>query len=64
MKESVLRMKEKTQHNIGFPTFKLPVQVLKMFEDWPVKYYSDDFGIWLPGYMIELNVWQILEHDC
>ena len=24
MKESVLSLKEKKQHNLGFPTFKLP----------------------------------------
>ena len=24
MKESVFSLKEKNQHNIGFPTFKLP----------------------------------------
>ena len=32
MKESVLSLKYKQQHNIGFPTFKLP-QVQKMFYD-------------------------------
>ena len=31
------------------------LQVLNIFYDWPVKYYFDNFGIWLLGYRIEFS---------
>ena len=36
-KEFLLSLKEKQQHNIGFPTFKLFARS-KLFEDEPIKY--------------------------
>ena len=47
MKESVLGLQEKSQHNIGFPTFKLPEST---------KNILDNFGIRLLGYIIFLSV--------
>jgi len=38
MKESVLKLKEKQQHNNSFPISNYP-QVLNCFYDWPVHYY-------------------------
>jgi len=53
MRESVLSLKEKKpQHWFSYCPY-----VLKIFYDWPIKYYFDDFCVWLLGYRIELS-WQ------
>jgi len=45
MKESVLSFEEKTQHNLGLPTFKLPTRFYKSFKINPLNIIIDDFSI-------------------
>ena len=56
MRESVLSLNEKNNTTLVFLLSNCP-QVLKIFYDWPIKYYFDDFCVWLLGYRIELS-WQ------
>jgi len=43
MEEYVLNLKEKQQHNIGFPNSNCP-QILTLFMTYPLTIF-DDFGI-------------------
>ena len=45
---------KKLQHNIGFPTIKLPVST-KKFYDWPVQYYFWQIWYMILGYWIKLS---------
>ena len=48
MRESVLSLKEKKPTTLVFLLSNCP-HVLKIFYDWPIKYYFDDFCVWLLG---------------
>ena len=68
MEEYMLNLKEK-QHNIGFPTFKLPVSttcVYTYFMTDPLNIIFADFGIWLLGYRYKFSCLYIPQalHKC
>ena len=45
IKRPVLSLKEKNQHNIGFPIFKLPSTNLKSFMTDPLNIIFDNFRV-------------------
>ena len=54
MKESVLILKEKQQHNIGVPTFKLPASTNNIL--WLThQILFLTYDIWLLGYRLEFS---------
>ena len=49
MEESVLNFEEKKQHNLGLPTFKLPISTKNLWRLKPFTTIFDDFSIWILG---------------